>query len=162
MTKHEFWDDLQEIVTDKIYIGSTIEEIDKEISNNCWSISITQEQCNELKEEDFTDFFEKVINNRKGQIKDSKYNNGMIFYLWFEQQSGRLRFNLISDFHKRLPFKCELIEVNLNDIVTEFLKYKYHDGIPVTENEENEVDSIETDKNSDMPKMRVFSQYLSK
>lgn len=36
MTKQEFFDDIQEIITDKIYIGSTVEEI----NNNSWSISV--------------------------------------------------------------------------------------------------------------------------
>ena len=123
MTKQEFFNDLQEIVTDRIYIGSKVEEIDKEISNNLWSISVSQELCKELNEDDFRIFFDKVISNREVQIRNSENNHGMIFYLWFEQQSGSLRFNLISDFHEKLPFECELIEVNnIEDIINEFLQ----------------------------------------
>lgn len=160
MTKQEFFNDLQEIITDRIYISSSDEEIAKETSNNLWSISVSKELCKELKANDFRIFFDKVINNREEQVKNSKCNHGMIFYLWFERQSGRLIFNLISDFHKKLPFQCELIEANnIEDIVNEFLVYEHHDGIPLIE---NEVDSTEPILEDNAFKLRVFTKYLSK
>lgn len=160
MTKQEFFNDVEEIITDNIYIAPTVDEISEEITNNMWSISITQELCNELIEEDFRVFFNDIIENREEQVSGSKYNHGMIFYLWFEYQSGLLRFNLISDFHKELPFKCNLILVdNPQEIVIDFLKYKYHDGIPIIESEEA---LIESDMDSNGFELKVFKTHLAK
>jgi hypothetical protein len=160
MNKQEFFNDLQEIITDIVYIAPKVEDIDEEIMNNSWSISVTQELCKELKEDDLRTFFDSVINNRREQVKNSKYNHGMIFYLWFEQQSGRLRFNLISDFHEKLPFGCELLEVNnIEDIIIEFLKYEYHDGIPVIENEDDSIQPITEDN---VCTLKIFIKVLPK
>ncbi|MCT9872435.1 hypothetical protein, partial [Paenarthrobacter aurescens] len=76
------------------------------------------------------DFFIKVIDNRANQIVNSKSNHGMFFYVWFDWQSSRLRLNLISDFHKRLPYGREYNVLNsLELIIEEYLNYPYHDGL---------------------------------
>lgn len=58
-------------------------------------------------------------------------------------ESARLRFNLISDLHTELPFKCKIERLdNIDLVINEFLTFPYHDGIPFEEVTE---DGIEED-----------------
>jgi len=145
MSKEEYLAELQEIIEDKMYIGNSIEDLESETSQNMWSISMSQQLANEFTTVDeIKDFLCKVINKRSEQLSESNSKNGMIFYLWFDKLSGRLRFNLISDIHLKLPFKCEIQTIEVIDsIINEFLTYPYHDGIPfeeaTDEDDENEV-----------------------
>ncbi|MGG4447975.1 hypothetical protein ABEX29_10635 [Brevibacillus porteri] len=75
---------------------------------------------------DFMNFFHKVIENRKQQILKSNSDHGMLLYVWFDWQASRLKFNLISQVHERLPF-IEIID-ELEPIINEFLHFSYHDG----------------------------------
>jgi len=144
MHKKEFLQELEEIVDDKIFIGSNLDYLDDEISNNTWSISMKQKLVNEFKVEDLIDFFSKVIQNRKEQIINSKYNHGMLFYVWFDRFSARLRFNLISDFHTNLPFggDIQIIDI-ITPIIEEFLNFPYHDGLVIEESDVVEESTIE-------------------
>jgi hypothetical protein len=133
MKKEDFLKELDEIIDDKLFIGSSIDDLNNEVSQNTWSISIGQELEKEFITEDLILFFNKVQKNRKEQIvKDSNHN--MIFYVWFEWQSASLRFNLISDFHKNLPFrgKYKIIE-NIEPILNDFLQFPYYDGFSIVE-----------------------------
>lgn len=133
MSKNDFLKELDEIIGDRIFIGNSIDDLDNEISQNNWSISIEQELANEFTTEDLISFFIQVQNNRKEQIVQNSDHN-MIFYVWFDCQSARLQFNFISGFHKTLPFSCKynIIE-NIEPILNEFLKFSYHDGFPIVE-----------------------------
>lgn len=132
MDKNEFFQDLEEIVVDTLFIGESENDIDQEIANNTWSISISNELGTQLSVMDFMNFFGEVITNRRKQIKIS--NKGMLFYVWFDWQSAQLRFNLISDYDSKLPFNCEIQTIdNLEPIIEEFLSFPYHNGFPVEE-----------------------------
>ncbi|WP_316569153.1 hypothetical protein [Neobacillus sp. YIM B06451] len=136
MNKEEFVKELEEIIEDTLFIGESIDDLNDEIAQNTLSISLGKDLASEFATEDLLSFFHQVQNNRKQQIvKNSDHN--MILYVWFEWQSARLRFDLISDFHKSLPFgrKYKVIE-NLEIILEEFLKFPFHDGIPIEEVDE--------------------------
>ncbi|WP_205439647.1 hypothetical protein [Peribacillus alkalitolerans] len=158
MNKIEFFQDLEEIVVDPLFIGESEEDIDQEIANNTWSISISNELAVELSLKDFMDFFEKVISNRRNQITNSKNRRGMLFYVWFDWQGAQIRFNLISDYDSKLPFGCnfEIIE-NLEPIIEEFLGFPYHNGIPMEEitNEDDEWEDSK-EKNEVIDSLKVF------
>jgi hypothetical protein len=132
MDKNEFFRDLEEIVVDHLFIGDSEDDINQEIANNTWSISVSNELGNKLSVKDFIIFFEEVISHRRKQIKISK--KSMLFYVWFDWQAAQLRFNLISDYCSKLPFSCEIeLFDNLEPIIEEFLAFPYHDGFPVEE-----------------------------
>ncbi|WP_274362306.1 hypothetical protein [Paenibacillus thermotolerans] len=146
LKKIEFLRELEEIIEDRIFIGNAVDKLKDEITNNCWSISMSQELAGEFAVQDLQSIFEKILQNRIEQAAGSDCSHGMIFYVWFEWQSARLRFNLISDIHAKLPFggKYNVIE-NIEPIIREFLSFPYHDGIPSIEAEE-EVDDLEAEK----------------
>ena len=58
----------------------------------------------------------------------------LIYYLWFDEQAGQLRFNFINSNHDKLPFGCKLVFVDSEkEIIDDFLNSNYLDGIPWSE-----------------------------
>lgn len=134
MDKNEFFHSLEEIVVDPLFIGESLQDLDEETTNNTWSISISKELATEILVEDFIDFFQRVMSNRREQIRSSNNRDGMLFYIWFDWQSAQIKFNLLSDYDTALPFGCEIEITNkLEPIIVEFLRFPYHDGFPFEE-----------------------------
>lgn len=155
MNKEEFLKELNEIIEDKMFIGNDIDDLEKEILQNTWSIfSMSQQLASEFTVGEIKNFFCNVITNRAKQMTKADCNHGMLFYVWFDWQSGRLRFNFISDIHTKLPFKCEIETVeNIDSIINEFLKYPYHDGIPFEEVTDEDEATVE---NTNVNSLNVF------
>ena len=132
MTKKEFLQELNEIVSDSLFIGENELDLQKEINNNEWCISANSELAKILTIEDLSVFIEQVILNRKEQVKTKKTVTNLLFYLWFDEQTSQIRFNIISDYGKGLPFGCKVIPMSdYTSIVKAFLEHPYHDGIPL-------------------------------
>ncbi|NTU19901.1 hypothetical protein HPY28_06145 [Brevibacillus sp. HB1.2] len=129
VNKDDFLIELEDIVYDSLFIGGHKDDLNKEISANMWSISLSKQLASQFTVSDFMNFFHKVIENRKQQILKSNSDHGMLLYVWFDWQASRLKFNLISQVHERLPFsgKIEIID-ELEPIINEFLHFSYHDG----------------------------------
>lgn len=141
MDKIEFFQSLEDIVVDPLFIGDRMQDLEEEIANNTWSMSISEKLANEIVVEDFIDLFHRVIMNRREQIRGSNNRAGMLFYIWFDWQSAQLKFNLISDYDIGLPFGCEIeITDKLELIIKEFLSFPYHDGFPFEEVEDDDDD----------------------
>ena len=157
MRKNDFLKELDEIITDRLFIGNSASDLENEIAQNGWSVSMDQELVNEFMTEDLISFFLQVQNSRKEQIlKNSDHD--MIFYLWFDDQSATLRFNLISDFHETLPFGCKYNEIrDMEPILNEFLQFPYHDGFPITEADEEEF----TDDKIEIMPLNVYSTIIT-
>ncbi|WP_391122519.1 hypothetical protein [Psychrobacillus sp. L3] len=129
MDKNEFFQSLEEIVVDPLFIGNNMQDIAEETANNTWSMSISKELATEIVVEDFMDFFRRVMTNRREQIRGSNNRDGMLFYIWFDWQSAQIKFSLISDYDTNLPFGCEIEIIHkLEPIIWEFLRFPYHDG----------------------------------
>ncbi|MCW3792851.1 hypothetical protein OM416_14770 [Paenibacillus sp. LS1] len=154
MSKEQYFKDLEEIIHDVIYIGTSDSELQKEIQMNMWCISISEEMSNEVSLIDFRGFIMDVIANRQNQINHSNNQRGMIFYLWFDSMASQLRFNLISDSNKKLPFRCKTQNVSEPDeIIDLFLKSNVYGEITQDTNE-NDVDNEYV--------LKVYTQYLDK
>ncbi|ETT38085.1 hypothetical protein C161_08173 [Paenibacillus sp. FSL R5-192] len=156
MSKEQYFKDLEEIIHDVIYIGSSDSELQKEIETNMWCISISEEISNEVNLSDFSAFIMNVIANRQNQINHSNKQSGLIFYLWFDFMASQLRFNLISDSNKELPFRCKIQNVSEPDeIIDLFLKSNVYDEIT------QDTDTNENDTDNEYV-LKVYTQYLDK
>ncbi|WP_449601885.1 hypothetical protein [Paenibacillus sp. Marseille-Q9583] len=132
MNKDEYFENLEEIITDQIYIGSSESDIQKEIETNMWRITIQPDLAKENLIDDFDNFINKVIENRQEQIGRSNSANGMIFYLWFDLMASQLRFNLISDVNKELPFACSIQYTgDKREVLEDFINSPLHNGLPI-------------------------------
>jgi len=137
MDKADYFNNLNEIIVDSVFIGNTSDDLKSEIRNNTRGIGITNEVAKLVEVNDFIIFLNKVIQDRQRQITQSTQDHGMFFYVWVDHLAGQLRFNLISDFHSNLPFGCEIeLTDNLESIITEFLESPFLNGISIIEHDE--------------------------
>lgn len=133
-SKHEYLQDLQEVVDDPMFIGSSQEDLMREIETNMWRLSCSRAIAEQLTVEDLEAFFDDVVESRRAQLRASELEHGMLFYVWFDEQAGQLRFNLISDVHSELPFRCQTRRVSeLGKVISQFLESRWLDGIPFEE-----------------------------
>ncbi|WDH96910.1 hypothetical protein PUW24_22645 [Paenibacillus urinalis] len=153
MNKEQYFKNLEDVITDPIFIGTSIHDLNKEISNNMWAISLEEEIAKELRIEDFLNFFNRLLANREYQVRKANKKQGMIFYLWFDAMASQLRFNLISGDHGQLPFKCELELIDhMVPILEDLLASPYLNGL-FTEDD--------SDDTSDRPyKLKVYKKLL--
>lgn len=122
MTKKEFLKDIEDIKSDKLLITDSTDNVDQEIKNNCWSISINDELSNEFSADELASFLKEVKTDRREQLRESKIKVGLIYYLWADGQAGQLRFNFINSNHDKLPFGSQLTLVTMeNEILTDYL-----------------------------------------
>lgn len=160
MSKKEFMEELKEIIEDPLFIGNSIEELDDETAENTWSVSMGQELANEFTMEELVSFFTQVQTNRKKQIVGTS-DHPMIFYAWFDWQSARLRFSLISAFHEKLPFGSNYKTIaSMEPIIAEFLQFQFHDGFPVAEIDDEIYTETEEEEKVNEP-FNVFAVVLS-
>ncbi len=80
MTKKEFFKNLDEIISDKIYLTEHLDELNKEIKINHWSIGIDSETAKKVDNDDLQDFLRKMVKNRFEQLDKSDKNMNLIFY----------------------------------------------------------------------------------
>src|SRR5688572_14895667 len=104
--------DFLAIIQDQIYIGDSLADLDTEITENLWLISMSAEDRSLLTLDDLLKFYAQLIANRASQVKAAS-KHGMIFYTWHDAQASQLRFCLISDFHPKLPFGAEILDASL-------------------------------------------------
>ena len=131
---------LEEIINDKLTIGNTLNDLDDELKNNTWTISINTDERKTVTEDDLLEFFTLLMRNRHEQISNKSKDHGMHFYVWYDRQASQLRFSVISDFHDELPFKVKIKQVDLKDIIHEFFQSK--DLIPFDDLEIVEINDV--------------------
>ena len=134
----KYYEMIERIIDEEIFIGDSESDLKEEIAHNLSYIQISDKQREQISENVLLLSIERIINNRREQIIISSKNHGMYFYLWFDEQACQLRLNLISDFHKKLPFSCKhrMLE-NPLAIIKSFFYSECHDGIPLIDNYEN-------------------------
>lgn len=110
-------DNFKQIIESSIFIGCNNMTLDREISTNMWALSISSKILKNISLDNLLEFIKTLLYNRNRQI--SQFSCSAIFYMWFDEMASQLRFNIISDFHKKLPFSCKL---NILDSPTCILK----------------------------------------
>ena len=90
----------------------------------------------------------------------------LIYYLWFDEQAGQLRFNFINSNHDKLPFGCKLVFVDSEkEIIDDFLNSNYLDGIHwsefkvVDKAKQENVAAVEED-NLEIFTLKVYKQMI--
>ncbi len=135
MTKEAYLEDLEkDLLNDKMFITERTDLVDKEITSNCWVLSFPEELVDKVSSFEILEVLIKVKANRQGQLESSGVAVDLIYYLWFDEQAGQIRFNFINSFHKGLPFGCKLDFVETEkEIIDDFLHSPYLNGIPMGE-----------------------------
>jgi len=157
----DFLASFQDVVADTIFIGSSRDDLLTEIRTNMWRITLSQVQCEALTTSDLLNLFVKIVENRQQQLNQVNIDHGVIFSLWFDEQALQFRFHLVSDFHERLPFGCQLnILPTPEPILDRYLQYPYHETIPWEALQE--VSEVEGDPDAEEPfVLDVYQMKLS-
>jgi hypothetical protein len=129
MTKQEFFKDIENIKSDKLLITDSVDNVNEEILNNCWSISINDDLSKEISVDELADFLKEVKTDRQEQLRHSHSKVGLIYYLWVDGQAGQLKFNFINSNHDKLPFGSQLTFVTIeNEILVDYLTRRHSDS----------------------------------
>jgi hypothetical protein len=138
--KTDFFSDLSNQISETLYLTDKTDEVNEEINYNHWILSAPADIISQTTTIDFLEFIQKVKDNYKNQLDKSQLDIDLLFYLWFDEVAGQLRFNFINSNHNKLPFGCKLKYTDKpEEIVDQYLKSKYHEGILW-----NELETIET------------------
>ncbi len=139
VNKTDFFNNLLSHISEPIYLTDKTSEINAEINSNNWILSAPMDIISQTTTTDFLEFIQKVKDNYKNQLDKSTLDIDLIFYMWFDEMAGQLRFNFINSNHSKLPFGCKLTHLDRpEEIVDKYLKSHYNDGIPMNELETNE------------------------
>ncbi len=129
--KTDFFNNLSKQISEPLYLTDKTDEINEEINHNHWSFSAPTDIISQATTTDFLEFIQKIKDNYKNQLDKSQLDIDLIFYMWFDEMAGQLRFNFINSNHGKLPFVCKLKNIDRpEEIIDKYLKSQYHDGIP--------------------------------
>lgn len=132
--KEKYFDELRSLETTELFLTTSTDIVNEEIEHNCVWVSISSDIAKQVSSADFLLFLGKVKANRQLQLQQSSLDLNIIYYLWFDEQEGQLRFNFINSKHDKLPFGCKLSFVDSEqEIIDDFLNSNYLDGIPWSE-----------------------------
>jgi len=130
---------LKEFIDERILIVDNTDNLSAEMDQNMWFIGGTFEEIFSLSTDEWKTFFGDLINDRKKQLDSSSIETDLIFYAWYDDMAGQLRFSLISAKHPKLSFSCEYEECNLDELIQLFK----NDRIPEPLGIENESTNYE-------------------
>lgn len=108
--KEAYFQDLESIVTDPVYLTVSRDELKEEVAENMWCIGVSEELAGAIAPEEVQAFLQRVKRNRREQLAQRGWHGGLRYYLWHDQQAGQLRFNFISALHDALPFGAPVDE----------------------------------------------------
>jgi len=156
MNKTEFFNELSNQISAPIYLTDKTDEIKDEIDNNFWILTAPKEIISQTTTADFLEFIQKVKDNYKSQLDESPLDIDLIFYLWFDEMAGQLRFNFINSNHNKLPFKCNLRYTDEpEEIVKQFIESEYLEGISC-----NELETPEKDEEANRQEREIFEDFV--
>lgn len=138
----------EEIIENPIFIGCDTRSLDKETSANMWAISIGDTIIKHMSTDKLLKFTDSLLSKKKQQLSELNISGPVIFYMWFDEMAAQLRFNIISKSSEKLPFGCEVNNINSpNSIVQAFLKSQQNSEISWDELQEITDDSDEINDN---------------
>lgn len=113
---------LQELINVDIKITGDLGKQQEEVYYNTWGMSFDRDFIKTLTIQDINDFVIELIKNRSQQVSD--INKGpATFYLWYDEQSVCLCFDILSGDNIRLPFRCKVNQIATPiPIIQAFLK----------------------------------------
>lgn len=109
--------DFKFIINDHIYLSGSPDGINEEIYNNFWQISFNAKFISKISVMQLNNFLSQLLKKRLEQITEISNISVATFYLWFDEQSSQLCFNLLSGENIELPFGSRIYIVDSADII---------------------------------------------
>ena len=115
-------EELQELINVDIKITGDLSKQQEEVYYNTWDMSFDRDFIKTLTIQDINDFVIELMKNRSQQVLD--INKGpATFYLWYDEQSVCLCFDILSGTGITLPFRCKVNKISTPiPIIQAFLK----------------------------------------
>ncbi|MFV1922521.1 MAG: hypothetical protein ACMZ63_07960 [Methylotenera sp.] len=102
---------LIELEEETVIVTST--NINEEAHGNMVTFGFNQNLLTEWGKESVSNFIKGCAD-----LYSKKSNDlAMVFYSWFDEQASQIRISAVSQSHGKLPFKCKLNRVKLNEVV---------------------------------------------
>lgn len=116
------FNDFQEIINQQLLLSGDSFHIYEEIDHNMWCISVIDTYDRTHLFTQLSQFLTLLLENRLRQVREAPCVDSATFYLWFDEQAGQLRFNIISGSIVNLPFGCQLrIVKNPAEILAQYV-----------------------------------------
>lgn len=120
-----------ELCHEPLYLEISAADLQREISENCWSISATQEERTEATVEELISTINTVSACWLTQVVARSDVRGALFYVWFDEQASQLCCCVISDRNAVLPFgRATEPVLMMEPIIAAFLSSSYGEVIP--------------------------------
>jgi hypothetical protein len=143
-SKEAYFQDLESIVTDQVYLSASRDELEKETAENMWTIGVSVELAGVIAPEEVQAFLQRVKRNRREQLAQCGQPGGLRYYLWHDPQAGQLRFNFISVLHEALPFSAPVTAcAHETSIIRAWLQVSEGMGSPLMDSVDHRVQVYE-------------------
>lgn len=87
--------------------------INEEAHNNMVTFGLSEESLGDWGVSSVVEFLESCCSIYRSRSPGQE----MCFYAWFDEQAGQIRISAVSQSHNKLPFRCQLNMVELNEMV---------------------------------------------
>lgn len=116
-------EDLNQLLEVDIYLTGKLECMQEELEYNTWGIMFDTKLVQELSVSTLKSFMFELINKRSEQVEYLGLVTGATFYMWFDEMSCQLCFDVLSGRDIKLPFRCTVrIVKNCETILKTFLE----------------------------------------
>ena len=109
--------DIRDFFNRKLYFASGVDELDRELENNCFDLVLSARESKKFSVPQICDLLTAIKDKQQADAPaDLRY------YLWYDALANALRFGFINAAHDKLPFGCKLQIVDSEaEIVQNFL-----------------------------------------
>lgn len=149
--------DLDKIIADDIYISGQKILMAEEVYNNMWIIDFSSRLKKKCTIHYLNNFLDRLIKKRTEQIAQLDIKVSAKFYMWFDEQTYQIRFNLISGIHEELPFGCTQNIISQPDSIFKRFLTESIENMVFEYCEAGEFDDIDSDEND--PKDYILDIY---
>jgi hypothetical protein len=154
--------DLTHILDESFLLTGALHDHKCETEHNMWTLAFTDPNTLSITENDLITFFRLLHTRIQKQLNDSNSSFPVTLYLWFDEQAGQLRFNVISGHIEKLPFGCTVQKVSdPASIIETCLSSPYLHGISEDEAEDISFDEDRDDDDTIEYVLFVYVDYIT-
>jgi|JI10StandDraft_1071094.scaffolds.fasta_scaffold295952_1 hypothetical protein len=143
MTAEEYVASCKDSLLDNLFLSQKTEDLGKEANENLHTFHITKELAKNITLFQVKSIIEHAVSKFTDIVTKNNDQMRAILYVWHDFQAGALRFSIVTDRPGvKLPFSAEILPAPLEEIISDWLKSDYLEGIPWVEFTKAQVDKL--------------------